>query len=164
MRDQTVIGVNVPFKMFFVAWLRLTNSSRELRENEIAVLAALLAVRHSLSMYITNDELLDRILFSSEGRGLMLKELPGYNAPRLSTALGCLRKKGCILEGNRVNRSAIPDYTGKSNRFDLSFILHIKHEEEEVPGQGGQTVNESNQSTSQINQDAEDTTTFGGSL
>ena len=123
-----MIKVNVSIGKFFLTWLRLTNTLRDLRENEMLVLAALLGTRHELSPVLTSEDFLDRFLFSTEGRQMVLSRLDGYNGARLSTALACLRRKGCILDGNRISRGCIPDLQSSSTGFTLSFLFEISRD------------------------------------
>jgi hypothetical protein len=156
MRDQTVVGVGVSREGFFLAWLQLTNPRNKLREGEMTVLAALLATRHELSRDITSDMMVDRYLFSSEGRRMVLDRLPGFKPQQLYTALTCLRQKGCILDENRLNKAMVPDYTGTSSSFKLTFMFDIK-QEDAVVADGGQGCDKNIQ-------DEKDTDRVAGSL
>lgn len=131
MKDNPNNIVKVPYgndEEFFKFWMLFLKPYHFLTENEMAVTAALLCARYELSQKITDNELLDEVLFSEPTRK-RVREFLGMTSTNLQWILTKLRKTGVIIN-ERLNPKYVPNYNGDGS-FRLLVMFEKKPEEKE---------------------------------
>lgn len=124
--NLNVKTLNVTKKLFFKRWLDFLKPYHKLRPKEIELLAILLYKRYNLSKVVKDDKILNKLLFDTENRKELKKEL-NYTHPQvLNNMLHSLRKSNAIDENNVIAPGLIPNMDG--NNFKLVFNFNIKDE------------------------------------
>lgn len=114
-------------KNFFKYWVEFLRPIHHLTPVEMQILACLLRERYFLSKKVSDDAILDNIVFSTEIRRKILAECEISNV-LLSTKLGKFRKEGIIIQG-RINPRLIPNLKEEKGNFKL--LLFFKFEDED---------------------------------
>lgn len=112
---------------FFQYWLQFTAPFHKLQNKELEILAVILKKRFELAQMITDDDMVDSFLFSTEVRDQIIAEANESKA-NFQVVLSKLRKKNIILEGGKINKKFIPNLDKNSSRFDLMVIFDITHD------------------------------------
>jgi len=111
-------------KSIFRYWLEFLRPYHKLRTKEIEALSLMLYYRYELSREITNIEIVDMILFSTETRSKIRKDLDDMGQKVFNNLLTSLRKKGVITKDNKINHVLIPRMT--EDGFKLVFNFEVK--------------------------------------
>lgn len=108
---------------FFKLWLEFLKPLHRLPGRELAVLAALLQRRFELSRTITDDDLLDKVLFTDEIKKGIVENL-GISPGNFQSVLTNLRKAG-VITNNTISKRYIPslEYEEDSYRLLLNFKI-----------------------------------------
>ena len=111
-------------KLVFRYWLNFLKPYHKLRQKEIEALGIMLYYRYELSKEVNNIALVERLLFSTETRVKIRKELNNMGQKVFNNLLTSLRNKGVLSKDNKIHPSLIPnmDETG----FKLTFDFEIK--------------------------------------
>ena len=122
---NTVIEVSASLdKRFFEFWLLFLRPLHNLTDKEITVAAAFLRERYELSQSITNSEVLDRVLFSSETKS-KIRQVCGISSTHLQVILTKLKKNKVIVD-NKFNPKLIPKIDNPNvYNLLLSFNLNV---------------------------------------
>ena len=92
--DRPNSALKVPYKNlmeFFTLWLKFLRPFHNLSDRELEVAACMLKNRYELSKKISDEKILNDVLFSKENKDKMLKELHITNQ-YYQVILGKLRK------------------------------------------------------------------------
>tara|TARA_R110002051_G_scaffold278448_1_gene339820 strand:+ start:259 stop:627 length:369 start_codon:yes stop_codon:yes gene_type:complete len=111
-------------KTIFRYWLEFLKPYHKLRTKEIEALALMLYYRYELSREISNKDIVDIVLFSTETRAKIRKELGGMGQKVFNNLLTSLRKKKVITKENKINPVLIPMMTEEG--FKLVFNFEVK--------------------------------------
>lgn len=130
-RDMTkntdIVSISTNLKTsslnFFKLWLEFLKPLHRLPGREVAVLAALLQRRFELSRTITDDDILDKVLFTDEIKKGIVRSL-GISPGNFQSVLTNLRKAG-VITNNTISKRYIPslEYEEDSYRLLLNFRI-----------------------------------------
>lgn len=133
MKPNSAYKVPTTYREFFANFLRFLKPLHGLSERQITLAAAFLAVRQELSSKITDDELLDAHVLSTEVRKKIKAEL-GDSQPRFQVTLGDLRREGFII-GNRFNKKYIPNLSKDMKGYQLLIYFPFNQQDNEQSGE-----------------------------
>ena len=131
-RDMTkntdIVSISTTTKFtnlnFFKLWLEFLKPLHRLPKRELTVLAALLQRRFELSRTITDDDILDKVLFTDEiKKGIV--DILGISPGNFQSVLTNLRKASVIVN-NTISKRYIPsiEYDGDSYKLLLHFKIN----------------------------------------
>ena len=124
-RKPMVTGVTViPNKNdeFFRAWLEVMRPLHNLASKEMDFAAAFLKKRYELAKTMTDDRLIDRVLFDAETKNAVAKSL-GISYSYMQYIFKKMRECGMIRE-KKINPQFLPAYeSGKPVRWMFIFKL-----------------------------------------
>tara|TARA_R110000851_G_scaffold71614_3_gene159203 strand:+ start:5902 stop:6315 length:414 start_codon:yes stop_codon:yes gene_type:complete len=120
-------NLNVPKKKFFMYWLQFLKPYHKLRDKEIEMLSLFLNKRYELSKKITDEDILDTMLFDKRIKDQIKEEMNYSNHQVFNNMLSSLRTKGVIVNG-KINKGLIPELTGLGKNFKLIFNFNIQDE------------------------------------
>lgn len=134
MRPDGAYKVPTTPEEFFTKFLQYTEPLHGLSDKQIVLAAAFLAVRHRLSKKITDDELLDTNVLSTDMKRKICNDL-GMSRANFRMLYGGLRKLGFIKDG-RFNPKLIPNIADVQNPkgFTLMFYFPFEYPNEQ-PGE-----------------------------
>lgn len=112
-------------KSAFRYFLEFTKPYHKLRPREIEALSLILYYRHEISASVTNDAMIDTILFSTSTRKKMRDDLGGMDQKVFNNLITTLRRKK-VLTKDGVNKALIPNMTDEG--FNLVFIFKFNDE------------------------------------
>lgn len=115
-------------KSIFRYWLEFLKPYHKLRNKEMEALALMLYYRYELSREISNPNIVDSVLFSTETRAKIRGDLGGMGQKVFNNLLTSLRGKGVVSKENKINPVLIPNMT--EDGFDLVFNFKIKEVDE----------------------------------
>jgi len=104
-------------------WLLLTRPLHKLTEAEEKILFTFLRKRFEFKAEIDSDDIVDRLLFSTDVRGDVQHEL-GYKMGTFQNYLSSMRTKGVILD-NKINKKMVPNIAVGDKKFQLIFNFTI---------------------------------------
>jgi hypothetical protein len=111
-------------RSIFRFWLEFLKPYHKLRTKEIEALSLMLYYRYELSRDIADPALVDMILFSTETRAKIRKDLKGMGQKVFNNLLTSLRKKKVLTKDNKINPVLIPSMT--EDGFKLVFNFEVK--------------------------------------
>lgn len=123
-QNMNIKRIHTDKKSIFRYWLEFLRPYHKLRTKEIEALSLMLYYRYELSREITNMEIVDMILFSTETRSKIRKDLDDMGQKVFNNLLTSLRKKGVITKENKINHVLIPKMT--EDGFKLVFNFEVK--------------------------------------
>ena len=123
-QNMNIKRIHTDKKSIFRYWLEFLRPYHKLRTKEIEALSLMLYYRYELSREITNIEIVDMILFSTETRSKIRKDLDDMGQKVFNNLLTSLRKKGVITKDNKINHVLIPRMT--EDGFKLVFNFEVK--------------------------------------
>jgi hypothetical protein len=121
-----VANIPTSLRKFFHSWMVVTRPMHKLGATEQSVLAELLYFRYQLGLHVTDDSLLDKLLFDYETRTKICDYI-GINKSRLNLVLTKLRKEG-IMYKRTINKQYIPELSPKDTEFILAYKFIITKE------------------------------------
>ena len=104
-------------------WLLLTRPLHKLTIAEEKILHCFLRKRFEFMASTSSNEIIDRLLFSTEVRRDIQDEL-GYKMGTFQNYLSAMRTKGVIFE-NKLNKKMIPNIKLGDKTFQLIFNFTI---------------------------------------
>ena len=111
-------------KSIFRYWLEFLRPYHKLRTKEIEALSLMLYYRYELSRSIDDIDMVDMILFSTQTRIKIRKDLNDMGQKVFNNLLTSLRKKKVITKDNKINPVLIPSMT--EDGFKLVFNFEVK--------------------------------------
>lgn len=113
---------------FFRHWVRFLKPLHNLSDREADITAAILKTRYDLSLKISDEELLDKIVLSEETKR-EIKDKCGISNPHFQVILSKLKKVG-ILKDNKLNKLFIPKIIPGEKSFSLMFYFELNDNKE----------------------------------
>lgn len=129
MDISNVISLNTSIKKggkLFERWFEFLSPLCKLTPKEIEVAAVLLRVRYELSLSITDDILLDKIVLSDDYKKEMINEL-NISIAHYNVIWSKFRKVKLILDNNRINPKLIPNIVKDSDNIKLLIVFNINN-------------------------------------
>ena len=124
-KPDNVVKINTTLQDLFKYWLLFLRPLNNLTDGEIEIAASLLRYRRMLSKSITDDNLLDEVLFSLETKKKLIKE-HNISYKHFLVVFTSLKKKKIIID-NRINPKFIPNIEGDNpDNFKLLLLFDIK--------------------------------------
>jgi len=123
-QDMNIKRIHTDKKSIFRYWLEFLRPYHKLRTKEIEALSLLLYYRYELSRSISDNNMVDVVLFSTQTRNKIREDLGGMTQKVFNNLLTSLRKKDIIKEENKINHVLIPNMT--ENGFKLIFDFDVK--------------------------------------
>lgn len=108
---------------FFRYWFEFLSPFHRLTNREIQVIATISKHRYELSKAISDNKLLNKVLFSIETRNTIIKEC-NLNSQHYKVILSKLRKDNVII-GDSINPRFIPNIKENSNKFQLLLSFEL---------------------------------------
>lgn len=125
-QNKSIKTIFTSKKLIFRYWLEFLKPYHKLRNKEIEALALLLYYRYELSREISNEKMVDMILFSTETRHKIRVELENMSQKVFNNLLTSLRKKKVLTKDNKIHKSLIPKMGEEG--FELIFNFKVKDE------------------------------------
>lgn len=144
LKVNNVVRVPVTFdEKFCKRWFQFLTPFHSLTNKEIDIMAWILFERYQLSKVIADNSLIDKVLFSEDGKRKLRREC-NLSLPHFQVIMSHLRQKGLIVD-NVVNPKFIPNITNTEN-FKLLLVFEFnesnnKTDSQEISG-GGETDSE----------------------
>ena len=126
MKNTNIKRIVTSKKKVFDYWLQFLKPYHKLRQKEIEAVSLMLYYRYELSREISNIDLVEKLLFSTETRKEMRAELGGMGPKVFNNMLTTLRKKGVLGKDNKINPGLIPKMS--ETGFKLIFSFEVKDE------------------------------------
>ena len=105
---------------FLRSWLEVMKPFHHLAPREMDFAAMLLMKRHEISKEVTNQNLIDKLLFERETMEELMNN-SGLTRAHVQVILRRLRESG-LLEGKKVSKSYIPKWT-EGTPFRMVFVF-----------------------------------------
>lgn len=123
-KNINIKRIHTDKKSIFNYWLEFLKPYHKLRRKEIEAVGLLLYYRYELSREVSNIELVDRLLFSTETRTKIRADLNNMSQKVFNNLLTSLRKKGVLSKDNKIVPQLIPNMT--EDGFNLVFSFEVK--------------------------------------
>lgn len=123
---KSIKKIHTDKKSIFRYWLEFLKPYHKMRNKEIEAVALMLYYRYELSRDISNPEMVDMILFSTQTRVKIMGDLNGMGQKVFNNLLTVLRKKKIITKDNKINPVLIPKMSEEG--FELIFEFKVKDE------------------------------------
>lgn len=118
-----VARIQTTLRKFFHHWITITYPLHKFRKREGALLAELLYFRHKLSEEVSNDELIDKLLFSYDIKVKIAAAL-NISIPTYRVMLSRLTKQGVITDGV-FNKAYLPQLGKEDDTFVMAYKFKI---------------------------------------
>jgi hypothetical protein len=125
-RNINIKRIHTSKRSIFRYWLEFLKPYHKLRPKEIEALSLLLFYRYELSLEVSNEELINTLLFSDKSRRKIREELGDMDNKVFNNLLTSLRKKNVLGTDNKINPVLIPNMS--EDGFKLIFDFEIKNE------------------------------------
>lgn len=125
MKNTSVKSIRTDKRTLFMYWLKFLQPYHKLANKEMEALSALLYYRSELSKEISNEDIVDKLLFSKETRSQVREDLGGMKAGVFNNLLTALRRKNVITSENKIMKALVPRMDAGSNEFKLIFNFEI---------------------------------------
>lgn len=111
---------------FFVNWFKFIEPLHHLTNREIDVIAALCEQRYLLSKVISDEQILNRVLFSEDTKKKILKNL-GMTIPYYQVIMSKLKKNKLVCDG-KLAPQIVPKLREDNVVYTLLLVFDIKNE------------------------------------
>ena len=111
-------------KSIFRYWLEFLKPYHKLRAKEIEALSLILYYRYERAREISNINIVDIVLFSTETRMKIRDDLGGMGQKVFNNLLTSLRSKGVLTKDNKINPVLIPSMS--EDGFKLVFNFEVE--------------------------------------
>ena len=125
MQNANVKLIRSSKKNLFTFWLNFLKPYHKLAGREMEALSILLYYRHELSMEISNPDLVDKLLFSSDTRARVRADLGGMKNGVFNNLLTVLRRKKALTRDNKITPGLIPMMAPDDTGFKLIFNFEM---------------------------------------
>lgn len=126
MTNINIKRIHTSKKQIFRFWLEFLKPYHKLRQKEIEALALMLYYRYELSREVSNPDLVNKLLFSTDTRKQIRVDL-GYMDPKVfNNLLTALRKKKVLTKGNVINPGLIPNMSEDGFKLVFNFEINPK--------------------------------------
>ncbi len=123
-QNKNIKRIHTTKKSIFRYWLEFLKPYHKLRAKEIEALSLMLYYRYELTREVSNEEIVDTMLFSTSTRNKIRVELGDMDQKVFNNLLTSLRKKKVLSKDNKITKVLIPKMT--ENGFQLIFDFDIK--------------------------------------
>ena len=123
-KNINIKRIHTDKKSIFNYWLEFLKPYHKLRRKEIEAVSLLLYYRYELSREVSNIDLVERLLFSTETRSKIREDLNNMSQKVFNNLLTSLRKKGVLSKDNKIAPQLIPNMTEEG--FNLVFSFEVK--------------------------------------
>jgi len=123
-QNKNIKRIHTTKKSIFRYWLEFLRPYHKLRTKEIEALSLMLYYRYELTREVSNEEIVDTILFSTSTRNKIRVELGDMDQKVFNNLLTSLRKKNVLSKENKITKVLIPKMT--EGGFQLIFDFDIK--------------------------------------
>ena len=110
-------------KDFFKHWCLFTRPLHRLTNSQIDLAAALLKKRYELCKSISDQNIVDKVLFSKESRNEIMNSL-GITVYHYRFLIGVLKKNKVIVE-NKINPKFIPNIKDDAKEFNVLLTFSL---------------------------------------
>lgn len=121
-KPNNVVAITTTLSNFFIHWLNFLSPFHHMTVKQTEVAAAFIELRYELSKSISDNAILDEVLFNDKSKA-KIKQKCNIKKDHFNVVLGELRKKG-VLIGNTVNPKYIPKIKDEEN-FQLLLYFQI---------------------------------------
>lgn len=111
---------------FFRHWFEFLRPFHGLTEREIDVITSFVKQRFELSKVITDDDVLDQVVFSEDTKRKVREEC-NISQSYFQVVMGKLRKNKLIVDG-KLNKRFIPNVPLDAKDFKLMLYFEFKDE------------------------------------
>lgn len=122
-KDDTVIRIPCTIDNFFRYWIEFLQPFHNLTEREKDIFASIIKYRYELSLVITDEAILDRVLMSQEGKKHIMEECNLTNS-YFQALLTKLRKRKLIVDGG-INPKYIPSLDKEKDSFKMLLLFQF---------------------------------------
>ena len=123
MKNANIANIRSDINTFFAHWVALTKPLHKLTDAEASILLAFLRKRYLYASNVRDDDVVNKLLFSTDTRKEIMQEL-GMKMGTFQNYLTSMRTKGVILE-NKLNKKLIPNLEVGADNFKLIFSFII---------------------------------------
>lgn len=123
-QNKNIKRIHTTKKSIFRYWLEFLRPYHKLRTKEIEALSLMLYYRYELTREVSNEEIVDTMLFSTSTRNKIRVELGDMDQKVFNNLLTSLRKKNVLSKENKITKVLIPKMT--EGGFQLIFDFDIK--------------------------------------
>lgn len=109
---------------FFRYWFEILKPFHHLTNRAMDVATALLKKRHALSKVINDQQILDKILFSTDVQKEIRAEC-NLSVPQFYSILNKLRNSNVVID-NKINTKFIPNIKEEDGKFKLLILFDCK--------------------------------------
>ena len=125
MKNANVANIRTNVDGLFNHWVALTQPLHKLTDAEANILLSFLKKRHLYLSNIKSQNVVDRLLFSTETRKEIMDDL-GHKMGTFQNYLTSMRSKGVILD-NKINPKLIPNVEEGADNFKLIYNFVINN-------------------------------------
>lgn len=123
MKNTNIKRISTSKKYIFRHWLKILKPYHKLRDKEQEALALMLYYRYELSIEVSNPDLVQKLLFSTDARKQMRADLGDMGPKVFNNLLTALRKKNVLGKNNIINPGLIPKMS--ETGFKLIFNFEV---------------------------------------
>lgn len=123
MKNINVQSLKVNEEQFFKVWLMMLQPFLKIRKQEMDILAKLLYSRYLISQQVTNQSIVDDLLFNAKNKKRIKQEL-GIQTYSFNNVIASLKKKKIIIN-NSINKKIIPQVQNNFKNFKLVYDIEI---------------------------------------
>ena len=109
---------------FFRYWFEILKPFHHLTNRAMDVATAMIRKRHELSKVISDNQILDKILFSTDVQKEIRAEC-NLSVPQFYTILNKLRNSNVLVD-NKINTKFIPNIKDDEDKFKLLILFDRK--------------------------------------
>lgn len=117
------VNISSNLLMFYKYWLELMRPFHKLTSKEVGILAYILMKRYEFAESIADERLINKLLFSSEFKAEMRKDL-SLTSTHLHVVLNSFRRKQ-VITAEGINRRFIPRLDGTKSEYALVFLFDL---------------------------------------
>lgn len=123
MKNINVQSLKVNEEQFFKVWLMMLQPFLKIRKQEMDILAKLLYSRYLISQQVTNQSIVDDLLFNAKNKKRIKQEL-GIQTYSFNNVIASLKKKKIIIN-NSINKKIIPQVQNNFKNFKLVYDIEV---------------------------------------
>lgn len=127
--NLNVKRIHTSKKQIFRYWLEFLKPYHKLRQKEIEALGLMLYYRYELSREVSNPDLVNKLLFSTDTRKQIRGDLGDMDPKVFNNLLTALRKKGVLSKENVINHGLIPNMSEAGFKLVFNFEIDPKLEQ-----------------------------------
>lgn len=121
-KNLNIKSISTDKKKFYILWLTFLKPYHKLANKEIEFLATLLYKRSEIRVSISDDNMVDEMLFNKSIKEEIRIEMGYKNMQVYNNMLRFLRKKNVLVK-NKIIKGLIPELSG--NNYQLIFNFNI---------------------------------------